>query len=91
MVSERPPGGPRGLSPPRGGGRMNRRVFLAEKGKPQDNPDREIPYLLCKECGVPCYVFETEMGAIREALCIACGNEKVSMFLRGEWDDVEED
>jgi hypothetical protein len=69
---------------------MARSTLLAEKSKPH-NPDQEIPYLLCKECGVPCYVFETEKGLIREALCIACGNEKVSRFLRGEWDDVEED
>jgi hypothetical protein len=53
------------------------------------NPDREIPYLLCKECGTPCYVFETEKGLVREALCITCGNEDVAMFLVGEWDDEE--
>ena len=51
------------------------------------NPDREIPYLLCKECGTPCYVFETEAGVVREALCIACGNDAVPMFLVADWDD----
>jgi hypothetical protein len=70
---------------------MARSFSLKDRTPPGVNPDREIPYLLCKECGVPCYVFETERGMIREAICIACGNEAVSMFLRGEWDDVEED
>lgn len=64
---------------------------MVERGKPYQNPDREIPYLLCKDCGTPCYVFETEKGLIREALCISCGNDSVSNFLRGEWDDVDED
>jgi len=53
------------------------------------NPDREIPYLICKECGTPSYVFETEEGEVTEALCIACGNETVTAFLVGDWDDVE--
>lgn len=53
------------------------------------DPDREIPYLLCKECGTPCYVFESENGEVREALCVACGNEDVSAFIVGEWDDEQ--
>lgn len=55
----------------------------------EPNPDREIPYLVCKECGTPCYVFETQAGVVREALCIACGNDAVSMFLVGDWEDDE--
>jgi ribosomal protein S27E len=51
------------------------------------NPDREIPYLRCKDCGTPCYVFEVEVGHITEALCLACGNDVVSAFTVGEWDD----
>jgi hypothetical protein len=34
-------------------------------------------------------VFEVEKGHIREALCIACGNDSVTMFLVGDWEDDE--
>jgi len=49
--------------------------------------DREIPYLICKECTTPCYVFEVDAGHVSEALCLACGNEVVAMFTQGEWED----
>jgi hypothetical protein len=69
---------------------MSRSICLTDRPPPSaPDPEREIPYLLCKECGTPCYVFESEKGSVREALCVACGNENVTMFLVGEWDDVE--
>jgi len=61
---------------------------LNDRSSSEPNPDREIPYLLCKQCGTPCYVFETEGGRVSEALCLACGNESVPLFQIGDWDDV---
>jgi hypothetical protein len=46
--------------------------------------DREIDYLMCGQCGTPCYVFETEGETITEALCLVCGNDEVRMFNIGE-------
>ena len=58
------------------------------KDKPKKNrEDREVDYLMCSQCGTPCYVFEVEVGHVTEALCLACGNDVVSMFTVGEWDD----
>jgi hypothetical protein len=68
---------------------MSRSICLTDRFPTEPSPDREIPYLLCKECGTPCYVFEVEKGRIREALCIACGNDAVTMFLVGDWEDDE--
>ncbi len=62
---------------------------MTERTSSPPDPDREIPYLLCKECGTACYVFETEKGRIREALCLACGNDSVDLFLASEWEDEE--
>lgn len=53
------------------------------------DPDKEIPYLRCKECDTPCYVFEASDGRIREAMCIACGNDSVTLFTVADWDDEE--
>lgn len=62
--------------------------YLTDRPPPsKPNEDREIPYLLCKECNTPCYVFEVEAGYVSEALCLACGNEVVGMFTVGEWED----
>jgi hypothetical protein len=66
---------------------MSRRICLTDRPPSAPDPDREIPYLICKECGTPCYVFEIDMGQIREALCVACGNESVTDFLFGDWED----
>ncbi len=46
--------------------------------------DRELDYLICKECSNPCYTFEMEKGAVSEAQCLVCGNEEVALFDRGE-------
>jgi len=49
-----------------------------------ETDDREIDYLICKNCNSPCYVFEVEMGRVTEAQCLVCGNEETSMFELGE-------
>ena len=46
--------------------------------------DREVDYLICKQCNTPCYIFEMEAGAITEAQCLVCGSEDISMFELGE-------
>jgi hypothetical protein len=56
--------------------------------KPKE--DREIDYLICTQCGTPCYVFETESGRIAEAVCLVCGNDEVGMFNIGEEAGTEE-
>ena len=52
--------------------------------------DREIDYLMCTQCGTPCYVFEMEGGRIAEAVCLVCGNDEVGMFNIGEEAGTEE-
>jgi len=52
-----------------------------------EGSDREIDYLVCKECQTPCYVFETDGGTIQEALCSVCGNEDKLRFAIGEIDE----
>jgi hypothetical protein len=42
---------------------------------PKDKPkksteDREVEYLMCSQCGTPCYVFEMEGDRIQEAMCL---------------------
>ncbi len=64
---------------------------LKDRTPSAPDPEREIPYLRCKECDTPCYVFETTEGQVREALCIACGNDSVTLFAPGKWDDDEDD
>lgn len=57
-------------------------------GKPQE--DREVDYLMCTQCGTPCYVFEMEDSRIAEAVCLVCGNDEVRMFNIGEEAGTEE-
>ena len=64
---------------------------LTERKPSEPDPEAEIPYLRCKECDTPCYVFETNAGQVREALCIACGNDSVTLFSLGKWDEDDED
>ncbi|HET9795370.1 MAG TPA: hypothetical protein VFS34_13020 [Thermoanaerobaculia bacterium] len=49
-----------------------------------ESSDKEIDYLVCKECQTPCYVFETEGGRVLEAQCPVCGNEDAMRFAIGE-------
>ena len=51
---------------------------------PAETDEREIDYLICKQCNSPCYIFEMEMGRVSEAQCLVCGNEDVNMFELGE-------
>ncbi len=46
--------------------------------------DQEIDYLMCTQCGTPCYVFEMDGSRIVEATCLVCGNDEVGMFNLGE-------
>ena len=50
--------------------------------------DREIDYLICRECNTPCYIFETENGTVTEALCQVCGNDVPGRFGIGEVEEV---
>jgi hypothetical protein len=52
------------------------------KKKPAE--DREIDYLMCSQCGTPCYVFELEGSRILEAMCLTCGNDEIGLFNVGE-------
>lgn len=64
---------------------------LKDRKPAAPDPDKEIPYLRCKECDTPCYVFEASEGRVREALCLACGNDSVTLFALGKWDEDEDD
>ena len=68
---------------------MARRDCLTERKPAEPDPDKEIPYLRCKECDTPCYVFEVTEGRVYEATCIACGNDSVTLFTVADWDDEE--
>jgi RNase P subunit RPR2 len=52
--------------------------------RPRQTDDSEIDYLICKNCNTPCYTFETEGSTIKEAQCLVCGNEDITMFILGE-------
>jgi hypothetical protein len=52
--------------------------------RPRPTEDREVDYLICRQCSTPCYVFEMESGSIAEAQCLTCGNDVPSMFSIGE-------
>lgn len=54
--------------------------------RPQDE-EREIDYLVCRQCNSPCYVFEMKAGKIEEAMCMVCGNDDLLLFNIGEDDD----
>jgi hypothetical protein len=46
--------------------------------------DQEIDYLMCSQCGTPCYVFEMDGSRIVDATCLVCGNDEVRLFNIGE-------
>ena len=50
--------------------------------------EREIDYLICRECNTPCYIFETDGGSVKEALCQVCGNDLAGRFSIGEVDEA---
>jgi hypothetical protein len=52
--------------------------------KKESIEDREIDYLMCSQCGTPCYVFEMDGSRVTEAMCLVCGNDEVRLFNIGE-------
>jgi hypothetical protein len=50
----------------------------------ESREDREIDYLMCSQCGTPCYVFEMDGSRIVEATCLTCGNDEPRLFNVGE-------
>ena len=46
--------------------------------------DREVDFLICRNCHTPCYVFEMEAGRIQDAQCLVCGNDSASEFMIGD-------
>ena len=67
----------------------NSSMALDGPPKPQNpikKPDeyREVDYLMCSQCGTPCYVFEMDGSRITEATCLVCGNDEVRLFNIGE-------
>jgi hypothetical protein len=66
---------------------MRRRPRLPDPNRParhDPGEDREVDYLLCRECGTPCYVFDLEAGVVSEAQCLVCGNDEPMRFTLGE-------
>jgi hypothetical protein len=55
-----------------------------QPGPKTSREDREVDYLMCSQCGTPCYVFEMEDGRVTEAMCLVCGNDEVGLFSLGE-------
>lgn len=51
---------------------------------PRETDDREVDYLICKQCNSPSYIFEMEGGRVTEAQCLVCGSEDVTQFDLGE-------
>ena len=52
--------------------------------RPGGDEDREIDYLMCRQCNTPCYIFEVESGAVTDAQCLVCGNDTPTMFAIGD-------
>ncbi len=44
----------------------------------------EPDYIICLECETPCYMFEWVEGRVKEAQCLACGNDDPSQFATEE-------
>ena len=85
----------RNFTPGRPRERMGSRFKLTDAGGPpkkkDSREDREIDYLMCSQCGTPCYVFEMDGSRIVEATCLVCGNDEVGMFNLGEEAGPDED
>jgi hypothetical protein len=52
--------------------------------RPRPTEDREIDFLICKQCNTPCYTFDMEAGKIKEAQCLVCGTDDITMFELGD-------
>lgn len=59
---------------------------MTEPRSPHSAPrdDREVDFLICRQCNTPCYVFEMEGGRVVEAQCLVCGNDAASEFTLGD-------
>jgi hypothetical protein len=56
--------------------------------KPADD-ERDVDYLICRQCNSPCYDFAMEKGVISDVLCEICGNEDPAFFNLGEEEEDE--
>jgi len=52
--------------------------------RPRPTEEREIDYLICKQCSTPCYIFEMQSSTVTEAQCTVCGNDAPGEFDLGE-------
>ena len=52
--------------------------------RPRPTEDREIDFLICKQCNTPCYTFDMEAGKITEAQCLVCGTDDITLFELGD-------
>jgi hypothetical protein len=59
--------------------------------RPRPTEEREIDYLICKQCNTPCYIFEMDKGSVKEAQCLVCGNDAAGLFEIGEEAGSESD
>ena len=48
--------------------------------RPPLEDERELDYLICRECNTPCYSFEMEKGKPTDAQCAVCGNDDILLF-----------
>lgn len=42
--------------------------------------EKEVEYVVCKQCETPCYQFDLHMGKIVSAFCTVCGNDEADEF-----------
>jgi hypothetical protein len=57
--------------------------------RPSPEEEREIEYLVCRQCDTPCYVFQMDAGRLIEAFCAVCGNDDVHLFRLTEEEEDE--
>ena len=42
--------------------------------------ERDIEFIVCKQCDTPCYQFDMHLGKIVNAFCSMCGNDEGDEF-----------
>lgn len=74
------------FSCPRAHEQWENKRAVSEKRPSKRRPaeDREVDYLICRQCSTPCYIFEMENGSLKEAQCLVCGNDEVLLFTLGD-------
>lgn len=55
-----------------------------------ESDEREVDYLICRQCNTPCYIFEMDGSRVSEAQCLVCGNDSALLFGLGEEAGSEE-